>query len=119
MEVRLRGAVSREVLAKVTANIAFDVSFEATQEALANITDYRSGEICIDTPDYVVGNLLKLYFSSLLLFCVFLSLCLFVSPLVWLDELFIVCFLFFCMSRHYNFLKLAFDVIIMLVLHCA
>ncbi|ROT68028.1 putative deoxyribonuclease-1, partial [Penaeus vannamei] len=54
VEVRLRGAVSREVLAKVTANIAFDVSFEATQEALANIMDYRSGEICIDTPDYVL-----------------------------------------------------------------
>lgn len=71
VEVRLRGAVSREVLAKVTANIAFDVSFEATQEALANIMDYRSGEICIDTPDYVVENLLKLYFSPLLLFCVF------------------------------------------------
>lgn len=71
VEVRLRGAVSREVLAKVTANIAFDVSFEATQEGLANIMDYRSAEICIDTPDYVVENLLKLYFSSLLLFCVF------------------------------------------------
>ncbi|XP_063585959.1 deoxyribonuclease-1-like [Penaeus indicus] len=53
VEVRLRGAVAPEVLAKVTSNVAIDVSFEATQEGLANITECGNAEVCIDTQDHV------------------------------------------------------------------
>ncbi|XP_047468869.1 deoxyribonuclease-1-like [Penaeus chinensis] len=54
VEVRLRGAVAPEVLAKVTSNVAIDVSFEATQEGLTSNTECGNAEVCIDTPDHVL-----------------------------------------------------------------